>query len=89
MDDKYSSSEQYICWNKYMGEEAKLSKLYLLKDKFRQIVIENPDKWAEAAEWYYNEVIKLYEYDDEEIANLQKIYMKTFGKKFVVQRYEP
>ena len=88
MDDKHSSSGQYVCWKKYMGEEAKLSKLYLLKNKFRQIARETPDKRAEAAEWYYNEVIKLYEYSDEEIANLQKIYMETFGKKFAVQRYE-
>lgn len=89
MDDEHNYSGQYVRWDKYMGEEAKFSEFYRLRDRFRKIVRENPEKKAEAVAWYYNEAIRILGYDDEKIADLQKIYMEMFGKKFIIQRYEP
>ena len=86
MDDEHNYSGQYVRWNEYAGEEARFSEFYLLRDKFRKIAIENPEKKAETVAWYYNEAIRILEYDDEKIADLQKTYMKTFGKKFIVQK---
>ncbi len=76
------SSEWYV-WKNCIGD-AELSKFGLLREKLRKAIKEYPDKRAEVAEWYYNELIEIYEYSDKEITDLQKIYMETFSKRFNV-----